>query len=137
MKRVLLLEEDREGREVLARQLKRRGFFVVQAGSTTAALASLAGSMPVDLVITGITDRDRTEFLSDLRGCRPDLPVIFLSDYCAPESRLRGALYGAFLMSRALLFFINTRPIGLHELDRMIRIILQKRYGVLERSLAA
>jgi len=137
MKRVLLLEEDGEGREVLARILKKKGLSVVQAGNTATALASLSSSMPLDLVIAGSTDADRTDFLSDLRDARPDLPVIFLADYCAPESRLRGALYGAFLMSRALHFYINTRPIGLHELVRMIGIALQHRSVDAERPLAA
>jgi DNA-binding response OmpR family regulator len=137
MKRVLLLEEDREGREVLGKILKKRGFSVVQAGNAATALASVSSAMPLDLVIAGITDTDRTTFLSDLRDENPDLPVIFLSDYCAPEARLRGVLYGAFLMSRALHFYINTRPIGLQELIRMIRIVLQQRNVGVERSLAA
>ena len=137
MTRVLLLEEDREGREVLGRILKKKGFSVVQAGNASTALAAISSKMPLDLVIAGITDTDRTVFLSDLREEKPDLPVIFLSDYCAPESRLRGALYGAFLMSRALHFYINTRPVGLHELVRMIGIILHQRSVSAESPLAA
>jgi DNA-binding response OmpR family regulator len=137
MKRVLLLDEDREGREVLGRILKKKGVSVVQAGDPEAALAALSSGIPLDLVIAGITDADRTTFLSDLREEQPDLPVIFLTDYCTPESRLRGVLYGAFLMSRALNFYINTRPIGLHELVRMIRIIFQQRSISAQRPLAA
>lgn len=126
MKRVLLLEEDREGREVLGRILKKRGFSVVLAGNTTSALTALSNNMPFDLVIAGTTDKDRAEFLSDLRDQHPDLPVIFLTDYCAPESRLRGIVFGAFTMSRDLNFYINVRPILMSELDRIILVVLKR-----------
>jgi DNA-binding response OmpR family regulator len=137
MKKVVVLDEHREGRESLARILRRKGFAVVQAGDADTALASVSSPVPPDLVIAGVTDRDRSEFLSDLRTLSPALPVLFLSDYCAPESRLRSAVHGSFLMSRSLLFYINTRPVALSELDRMIRIILQRTGGPYERPLAA
>jgi CheY-like chemotaxis protein len=137
MTKVVVLEEHAEGRELLARILRRKGFSVVPARDTQSVLASVSSSLQPDLVIASVTDRDRSEFLSDLRSLSPHLPVLFLSDYCAPESRLRSAVYGSFLMSRSLHFYVNTRPVGLNELDRMIRIILQQRCSPLQCALAA
>lgn len=124
MKKVLLLEEDEEGRTALAQILKTRGFTVVQAASDSSALATLWTAYPFDLLIAGATKYDRAVFLSDVREYRPHLPVVFLTDYCSPEARLRGLVFGAFGMSRRLNFYLNMRPITLPELDRLIRIAL-------------
>ncbi len=126
MKNLLLLEEDLEGRESLARLLKKKGFCVIQAADEAAALTALGSAGSLDLVLAGATNRDRSEFLADLRERDVHLPVIFLADYCGPESRLRG-LFGAFSVSRNLNFYINTRPVGLQELERMIRIAMNRR----------
>jgi len=123
MRHLLLLEEDIEGREVLARILRKKGFIVMQAKDQFDAL-TLVVSARVDLVLAGATYRDRTDFLSDLRESRADLPVIFLTDYSGPEAKVPGIKYGPFSMSRNLKFYVNMRPIGLNELDRMIRIAL-------------
>ncbi len=124
MKNLLLLEEDREGRESLAKVLRKRGFTVRQAEDEASALAILGASPPVDVVLAGATERDRTEFLADVREGSSQVPVIFLSDYCGPESKLRGLAFGAFTMSRSLNFYINMRPVGLHELERLIHIVI-------------
>ncbi len=135
--RILLLEEDDEGREVLARILKKNGFSVLQAENSATALRVLRSDVPLNLMIAGAADRDRTEFLSDMRDVRRDLPAIFLADYCKPESMVRSTRYGAFLVSRALRFSINTRPISLDELHRMIRIALRRERGGSRQALAA
>src|SRR3990172_5978508 len=117
MKKGVLLEEGSEGRESLARVLKKRGFAVLQTGDESSALDMLSSISQIDVVIAGASDRDRLEFLADVREERPHLPVVFFSGYCGPESKLRGILYGAFSMSRRLNFYLNMRPIGLTELD--------------------
>ncbi len=137
MKHVLLLEEDGEGRESLARVLKKRGFAVLQTGDETSALDILSSTSLIDVVIAGASDRDRLEFLADVREQRPHLPVVFLADYCGPESKLRGIRYGAFSMSRSLNFYLNMRPIGLTELDRLLRDIVGDRRTESVRSLVA
>lgn len=137
MKNLLLLEEDVEGREALARILKRKGFRVLQAGDEMTALTAVSSALPLDLVVAGATSRDRSEFLSDLRGVRPLLPVMFLADYCDPEARLRSIRFGPFTQSRKLNFYINVRPIRVTELDRMIRIIVHKQNAVQAQRFAA
>jgi DNA-binding response OmpR family regulator len=137
MKRVLLLEEDGEGRATLARILKKKGFNIIPAKDDAAAITVLASPMNIDLIIAGATERDRSEFLADVRTCRLDLPVIFLSDYCGPEARLRGLAFGPFSMSRTQNFYINVRPVAFHELDRLIRMVLSRHAGVSVHGLAA
>ena len=114
MKNLLLLEEDQEGREALAKVLRKRGFTVRQARDEATALAILAASPPMDMVLAGATERDRSEFLADVRERKPQVPVIFLSDYCGPEARLRGLAFGAFTMSRSLNFYQHCPVSKLH-----------------------
>ena len=127
MERVLLLEEDMEGRESLARVLRKRGFGVLQAGDESSALGILSSASPLDVVIAGASYRDRLEFLADVRERRPDLPVVFLADYCGPESTLRGLLYGAFSLIHGLNLYINMRPFALQELEGLLRSIVNHR----------
>lgn len=122
MNNLLLLEEDKEARESLARLLKKKGFAVYQAESESSALWSIS-SRRIDLVIAGASERDRCEFLADLRELSRHIPVVFLADFCGPEARLRGLAYGPFSMSRRLNFYLNMRPIILTELVRLIRLI--------------
>ena len=123
MKSLLLLEEDFEGRETLSKMLRSRAFRVFPAEHEAAALTVLDSDHSVDLVLAGTTHRDRLEFLSDLRERQHSVPVVFLTDHCDAESRLRG-LFGGFYVSRRLNFYINTRAIEFYELDRLIRIVL-------------
>ncbi len=137
MKRVLLLEEDSEARESLARVLKKRGFVVLQTGDESSAVDIISSASLIDVVIAGASYRDRLAFLADVREQRPNLPVVFLADYCGPESKLRGLRYGAFSVSRNLNVYINMRPIGLNELDRLLRIIGGNRRTERTRNLVA
>lgn len=122
MKNLLLLEEDNEARASLARLLKKKGFPVYQAESEPSALRIIS-SRRIDIVIAGASERDRCEFLADLRERGRDIPVVFLADFCGPEARLRGLAFGAFSMSRKLNFYLNMRPIIFPELVRLIRLI--------------
>lgn len=122
MKHILLLEEDAEARQALSRLLKRKGFLVQQAENEVHAL-NIAATRPIDIVIAGATEKDRSEFFADLRETAPLVPVVFLSDYCSPEARLRGMCFGPFSMSRSLNFYLNVRPVALLELVRLIRLI--------------
>ncbi len=123
MKSILVLEEDVEGRAVLSNMLRRRGFRVYPVGHETSAFAALDSDRHIDLVLTGATDRDRTDFLAGLRVRRPSMPAIFLTSCQDAVSRER-LLSGGFSMSHSLNFYMNTRPVDLHELDRLIRIAL-------------
>ncbi len=122
MKSILLLEEDLEGREILSKMLRQRGFRVMPAEHEDAALSFLDSGNQVDVVLAGATYRNRLEFLAHLRERWREIPVVFLSDHSEAESKLEGLL-GGFYVSHRLNLYINTRPIEFSELDRLIRIV--------------
>ncbi len=128
MKNLLLIEEDPEGRDVLARILTARGFRVMKAMNESTALTVLGTVVPVDIVIAGATTRDRADFLADLRKERPRVPVIFLMNAGRPAA---GSHHSSdpFSLSRKLNFYINRRSVGIDELDWLIRIIILNQRG--------
>ena len=121
-KSILLLEEDVEGREILSKMLRQRGFRVVAAENTSAAFAVLGSGDPVDVVLTGATYRNRLEFFADLRERLSSVPVVFLANHHAAELKPRQVQSG-FCASPKLNLYINTRPIEFSELDRLIRTL--------------
>ncbi len=123
MKTILVLEEDLEGRDALSAMLRRKGFRVCQAEHEAAALEALGPGCPVDLVLAGATDRNRSDFLACLRSQRPSMPVVLLAD-CSDAVSRKQLLSGGFWLSRRLNFYMNTRPVDFNELDRLIRIAL-------------
>jgi signal transduction histidine kinase len=83
---ILLVDDDREVRQVSARILKRAGFQVIEAENGTNALATLAdASVPLDLLLTdmmmpGISGAD---LVTLCRGLRPALPIICITGFVA------------------------------------------------------
>jgi signal transduction histidine kinase len=83
---ILLVDDDREVRQVSARILRRAGFEVIDVENGTNALALLADpSTPLDLLLTdmmmpGISGR---ELVSLSRGLRPTLPIICVTGFVA------------------------------------------------------
>lgn len=136
MKNLLLIEEDIEGREVLARILTARGFRVMKATNESAALTVIGSVIPVDVVIAGATTRDRSDFLADLRRERPHVPVVFLMN-AGRAGSASPLSSGPFSLSRKLNFYVNRRSVGIDELDWLIRIIILNRHGVVPLYRAA
>jgi len=77
---VLVVEDDRELRELLRRMLEHSGFATVAASNGRKALHYLSAE-PVALLITDMVmpDMDGIELLRVLQTERPELPVIALS----------------------------------------------------------
>ena len=93
---ILVVDDNDEVRAVVARNLLRAGYRVVQAASSRAAIAILQGQVP-DLVITDIfmPDGDGFELINELRQCAPSVPILVISgggtiagDYLHVASRL-------------------------------------------------
>ena len=137
MKTLVLLEEDREAREVFAGVLRRLGYAVIAAGDEAEAHEAIISSKAVHLVIAGTTDHDRLSFVADVRDSRPHLPVVLMADYCEPESRLRGFLFGPFAALSRRNVYINVRPVALYELAELLRSVLVGRRANRKLRLAA
>ncbi|BCY09422.1 response regulator transcription factor [Actinoplanes sp. L3-i22] len=92
---VLVVEDDRELRELVRRYLERAGHPVRTTGTGAEAIGVLAGG-GVDLVVLdlGLPDVDGREVLSAARDGR-DLPVIVLTARSGVEDRIEGLRRGA------------------------------------------
>lgn len=93
MATVLVVEDERDIREVLRRYLERADFSVVTTGSGAEALQMLFTAMP-DLVLLdlGLPDIDGTEVL---RAMHDRVPVIVLTARATVEDRIAGLKLGA------------------------------------------
>jgi DNA-binding response OmpR family regulator len=92
---VLVVEDERDIRELLRRYLERAGFTVLTTGSGAEALALMqreaADLMLLDL---GLPDVEGSEILAELRRDRRT-PVVVLTARSAVEDRIKGLELGA------------------------------------------
>ncbi len=96
MPTVLVVEDDRDIREVLRRYLERSGFSVLSTAQGVEALRLLSVGL-VDLVLLdlGLPDIDGTDVLVAARGADPAVPVIVLSARSTVPDRIQGLTLGA------------------------------------------
>lgn len=117
--RVLLVEDHRAMREMIAEHLKERGFAVdaVSRGEHATAAAAVAA---IDAVILdlGLPDIDGMEVLTALRSSHPELPAIILTARDSVEDRLHGLNSGAddYIV----------KPFNLLELEARLRAVLRR-----------
>ncbi|TFD34211.1 response regulator transcription factor [Cryobacterium cryoconiti] len=93
MANVLVVEDERDIRDVLRRYLERAGFSVLTTGSGAEALRLLASA---DLVILdlGLPDIDGTDVLREIHALG-NLPVIVLTARSSTDDRIHGLELGA------------------------------------------
>lgn len=93
MPAVLIVEDERDIREILRRYLEREGFAVMTTGTGAEALRLLETSQ-LDLVILdlGLPDIDGLEIL---QSAHPRVPVLVLTARASTEDRIRGLRLGA------------------------------------------
>jgi DNA-binding response OmpR family regulator len=77
---ILIVEDDRELREMIAISLKRRKFTVIEAGNGKEAIMHFKPSI-TDLVVTDIImpDEDGLKVIMKLRELKPSIKVIAIS----------------------------------------------------------
>lgn len=95
MPTVLVVEDERDIREVLRRYLERAGLSVLTTGTGAEAIRLLT-SAPPDLVVLdlGLPDLDGTEVLREISSAGHP-PVIVLTARSAVDDRIRGLQLGA------------------------------------------
>ncbi len=117
--RVLLLEDHRAMREMIADHLKERGFAVdaVSRGEDAIAAAAVARFDAVILDL-GLPDLDGIQVLASLRSSRTDLPAIILTARDSIDDRLLGLNSGAddYIV----------KPFNLLELEARLRAVLRR-----------
>ncbi len=92
---VLVVEDDRDIREVLRRYLERADLGVLTTGSGAEALRMLEGQVDLVVLDLGLPDVDGTDVLVAARGLEPPLPVIVLSARSTTPDRIQGLTLGA------------------------------------------
>jgi len=92
--RVLVVEDEFLVRDMIAHELARAGFAVLQATTAEEALALLAQTEPVELLFTDIKlpGMDGWRLAEEIRVRAPDVKVIYATGYAEraeplPESR--------------------------------------------------
>jgi two-component system response regulator TtrR len=86
---VLLVEDERDTREMLARALERAGYQSITAESAREALRLAAGSDRIDLVVADVVlgedDRGGLRLLTELRAAGVQAPVVIITAYADVE----------------------------------------------------
>jgi signal transduction histidine kinase/ActR/RegA family two-component response regulator len=110
---VLVVDDDRDARELLADVLETYGMRVVAVSSMAEALSELDRLVP-DIVVSdiGMPDQDGFEFVRRIRERPPEqggkVPAIALTAYAGPDDRAR-ALTAGFQVHLS-------KPVDFHEL---------------------
>ena len=119
MARVLLVEDDRDIAEPLARALAREGYEVSKAGDGIVALDAVKGAPP-DLIILdiGLPGMDGLDVCRHVREARPQLPILMLTARDGELDTVAGLDAGAD--------DYVTKPFRLAELLARVRALLRR-----------
>lgn len=87
--RILLVEDERDTREMLANALGRAGYEIVSAADGTAALETIEGDSRIDAVVTdvvlGLNDRRGLTLVSEIRHRGLRMPIVVITAYADME----------------------------------------------------
>jgi signal transduction histidine kinase len=117
--RVLVAEDDPEGRRVLVNLLEQAGYTVMAAQNGIEALDNLERDYEgIDLLLSDVRmpAMGGPELARELRRRFPGLPVLFISGYCEPD------LEGVDLEGQQLLFKPYTSTELLKRIDRCLTV---------------
>lgn len=117
-KRILIVEDEDNARNALARLLSREGFIVETVSNGCEALNYLR-QQPVNLIVTDMKmpRMDGITFLRELNRDFPKSNVIMITAYGGVESYLEAMNLGAFE-------YIN-KPVRIEELRMIMKKILE------------
>jgi DNA-binding NtrC family response regulator len=117
---LLIVDDDRVARELLAETLGREGYRVRVAGGGEEALR-LAGAEPVDMALVDLRmpDVDGLAVLKQLAMIQPDLPVVILTAFATIETAIAAVNAGAF--------DYLSKPFRMEEIKIVVRRTLDAR----------
>jgi len=117
---ILIVDDDRNGRESLRRGLERDGYEVLTAENGKKALGVVQGA-PIDLVLTDLImpGLDGLSFLEGLRVIQPDVPAILISAFANVDTAVKAVRRGVE--------DVLEKPIRLREVRRAVKRALKRR----------
>ena len=117
---ILLVEDDRQIRELVAATLEGEGYAVVESASAAQAAVEVGARRPDLLILDlGLPDRDGIDFVRDYRAWSA-VPILILSARSQEASKVAALDAGAddYL----------TKPFGVSELLARVRALLRRRH---------
>ncbi|MHB1491223.1 MAG: response regulator transcription factor [Cellulomonas sp.] len=120
MPTVLVVEDEREIRELLRRYLERAGLAVLTTGSGAEAVSLLATAPDLVVLDLGLPDVDGLEVLREARDGRR-VPVLVLTARSTVDDRIRGLELGAD--------DYVTKPFSPHEVVLRVQAVLARSAG--------
>ncbi len=98
--RILIVDDDKNLRYILAKYIKRLGYTAIEAESGDEALRVLANAIdgPIDIVLTDIWMPELTgiELLQEVRRLAPDLPVAMITGAATLDTSIAALNAGAY-----------------------------------------
>ncbi|MCJ7831050.1 MAG: response regulator, partial [Dehalococcoidia bacterium] len=120
MERVLIVDDEEQMRELLAKVLEKNGYQVTTAGDGGQALALLEKE-PMDLVVTDVRmpGLDGMEALKAIKELNPEIVVIIMTAFGSIDQAVQAVKEGAY-------DYIN-KPFKIDEMLLTIRKALEER----------
>jgi two-component system response regulator PilR (NtrC family) len=119
--RILLVEDEKSMRDLLALMLRKEGYAVETAESADEARARMAREAPYDLLITDISmpGMSGLDLLRHARRAAPDTAVVLMTAYGSKESAIQALNEGAA-------YYVE-KPFDLDEMKVVVRKTLEQR----------
>ena len=123
---ILIVDDDRNGRESLRRGLARDGYEVLTAENGKKALA-LAQDHAIDLVLTDLImpGLDGLDFLEGLRVVQPEVPAILISAFANVDTAVKAVRRGVQ--------DVLEKPIRLRDVRKAVKRVMKGRPVAAER----
>ena len=117
---ILIVDDDRNGRESLRRALLRDGYEVLTAENGKTALA-VAQDHALDLVLTDLImpGLDGLDFLEGLRVVQPEVPAILISAFANVDTAVKAVRRGVQ--------DVLEKPIRLRDVRRAVKRVIARR----------
>ncbi len=116
---VLIVDDEKAQRQVLAGDLKSRGFKVLEADSAETALEVVRKNI-IDVILSDLKmpGASGIDLLTNLKEINPDISVVIMTAYASVETAVKALKNGAY-------DFI-TKPYNLDEIELVIKRIIEK-----------
>src|SRR5512134_558807 len=119
-KTILLVEDDRENRAIVAEILTDMGYAVIDKPDVTSALEVVRNETPIDLVVTDyrLPDTDGFTLVDAVRKALPGVQIIMMTAYGNADNYIRSMSLGVFE-------YLN-KPVKKKEFERIVNCALRK-----------